>query len=342
MAALARLLLYLGVLAITPDAALLRWQRSDGASMPLILVWRYLLVSLFLFATALWLHGGIQPLLAGVAAAPRGLLALAAVLQSLTNIFFTLSLILVEPAQALILISLSPVWAALLGRIVLGVSVDARTFATLTVALASVGIIYAPAILGFSDSKAATGPSHSSIPLVDVIPLATGVTMAAFVVVVRHLANSHPHASIPAIPAIGAAISCIGSLGFEVSRGANLLPPLYWNFWPALGLNALAVTAYYGGISSASKKIPPTEVAIAMLGETVLAPAWMFFCYGEVPSVYTIAGGALLLSALAVKELLHAKNSFVEVPLVSRSSRSSIDFHFFPVDAPDNEWCMYL
>jgi len=320
MGKFARLGLYLGVLAITPDAALLRWQRSDGASIAVILVWRYLLVTLLLALTAAWLHGGVRPLVDGARGAPVRMMCVAVVLQSLTNIGFTVSLILVEPAQALILISLSPVWAAGFGFVLLGETVDGRTLASLAVALASVGTMFAPAICGVSGD----GGDEAGAPWANVVPLATGAAMASFVVSVRHLAKAHPLASIPAIPALGAALSCVGSVAFELSNGANLLPPLRSDFWPALGLNALAVAAYYCGISSSAKHVPPTEVAIAMLGETVLAPVWMVVFYGEVPSLYTIAGGALLLSALAVNELLQARGrGYPEVGLADIEKSSA-------------------
>ena len=44
------------------------------------------------------------------------------------------------------------------------------------------------------------------------------------------------------------------------------------------------------------------EVGLVLLGEQVLSPIWVFAGVGEAPSRWTIAGGALLLSVLALHE----------------------------------------
>ena len=46
------------------------------------------------------------------------------------------------------------------------------------------------------------------------------------------------------------------------------------------------------------------QVALILLMETVCGPLWVFLRFGDAPSVWTLAGGAVLICALAVHELL--------------------------------------
>jgi hypothetical protein len=48
--------------------------------------------------------------------------------------------------------------------------------------------------------------------------------------------------------------------------------------------------------------ISGSDVALVMLLEDVLGPFWVYLRFGDVPSAWTFAGGALLLATLATHE----------------------------------------
>ena len=58
-----------------------------------------------------------------------------------------------DPASALILTSLAPLWAALLGALLFDEPVSGRTLGALALALTSVVIAFAPAALGVVPQK---------------------------------------------------------------------------------------------------------------------------------------------------------------------------------------------
>ena len=45
------------------------------------------------------------------------------------------------------------------------------------------------------------------------------------------------------------------------------------------------------------------QVALIMMLETLLGPFWVFLRFGDVPSSWTLAGGAVLLTALFAHEV---------------------------------------
>eukprot|EP00967_Tisochrysis_lutea_P145434 scaffold273087_cov45-Tisochrysis_lutea.AAC.1 len=302
-----RAALYIGVLAVTPDALMLRVIRESGASTVVILIWRYLLSSSGLALTAIWLRGGSSQRHLQMSNAPFRWLCATAVLQSLTNMGFAVSLILVEPSRALILISLAPFWAVFLCRMLLGEVVDPRTLCTITCAFCAVGLVFGPALMG--QDERSNGIRRQSASELDILPAATGLIMAAFVVSTRQLTQRYPIASGPIIPALGTLLSLLIVLGFAVyTKEPSLLPPATRSSVIAIGLNGIAVMLYYIGIALAAREVPPEETAVVLLLETALAPVWIYVWFSDVPSIYTIAGGLLLITTLIVKEASGAQH----------------------------------
>jgi hypothetical protein len=83
-------------------------------------------------------------------------------------------------------------------------------------------------------------------------------------------------------------------------------PPV-WRTAAFVGLalcDALAVALFYTSMLVAPKYITGGEVALVMLLEDLLGPLWVYVRFGEVPSAWTLAAGALLVSTLATHECL--------------------------------------
>ena len=56
-------------------------------------------------------------------------------------------------------------------------------------------------------------------------------------------------------------------------------------------------------IAYAPKHVSGSECALIGLLENILAPLWVFARFGDVPSAWTVAGGALLLATLIGHEV---------------------------------------
>ena len=59
----------------------------------------------------------------------------------------------------------------------------------------------------------------------------------------------------------------------------------------------------------APKHVSGSECALIGLLENILAPLWVFARFGDVPSAWTVAGGALLLATLIGHEVAAARSS---------------------------------
>jgi len=139
----------------------------------------------------------------------------------------------------------------------------------------------------------------------DLIPLATGIAMAAYLTLARFVALRLPRSSLELSPALGS----LASIGFAVAMqrmqpsghasGSRLTP----RFFLFLSLNAAGIALYNTALVLCPRFITGAECALVLLGETVLGPVWVFFAFGDAPDPFTVYGGALLLLTLLVHEV---------------------------------------
>ena len=185
-------------------------------------------------------------------------------------------------AKALFVIGLSPLLAALLGRIVLGQQIRTRTW--LAISAAAVGIWWM--VRGALSSDGIGG-----------LLIATGVPIASAInlVMLRRL-----HARIDLAPAvmIGALLSCLITL------------PWAWPF--TAGTQDLLILAILGAFQlalpcwlmvRAMRHLAPHEAALIALLEVVLGPLWVWLGVGEATPAATLQGGVLVIGALALNAL---------------------------------------
>ena len=97
---------------------------------------------------------------------------------------------------------------------------------------------------------------------------------------------------------LGAALACVLTLPFSLPFSAS---PRDIALLALLGIFQIAVPCMLLVVATRSLLAP--EVALLWLLETVLGPLWAWLGAGEVPSAATLAGGALVLAALAGNEL---------------------------------------
>ncbi len=67
----------------------------------------------------------------------------------------------------------------------------------------------------------------------------------------------------------------------------------------ALGLGVFQVGAGLVLYTAGSKAIPAGELALLSMSEVLLGPLWVWLFLSETVSLYTLTGGAILLTALA-------------------------------------------
>jgi len=65
-----------------------------------------------------------------------------------------------------------------------------------------------------------------------------------------------------------------------------------------------------------ARHVPAAELTLLSMTELVLAPIWVWLVIGEVPSHYTLAGGAIILGAIAYQALSGARRRRVPPGMV--------------------------
>ncbi len=76
------------------------------------------------------------------------------------------------------------------------------------------------------------------------------------------------------------------------------------DLWKLSFLGVFQIAFAYALFSYGIKRIPAVEASIISMLEPVLNPIWVFIGYGEVPSVYAIIGGIIIISAITIRTLI--------------------------------------
>ena len=194
---------------------------------------------------------------------------------------FVFALSMTTTANTLVVMSVSPLLTVLLARAVLSDPVPARTW--IAAGAAAIGIAW---MFSASVEKHLAG-----MAVAFVIPVAAAIN----VVVLRASA-----ARLDLVPAVmlGGAISCLLVLPFLGPFSASPRDLLLLGF---LGFFQLGLPCML--LVIASRTLPAPEIALLGLLEVVLGPLWAWLGAGEAPAAATLAGGAVVLAALALNEL---------------------------------------
>lgn len=145
----------IGVCCFSPDALFTRLANAERspavgdqafAAPCVIVAWKALALGLFNLAAAACLERSCIRLLAGIRPAAKYML-LASLFQAVQQLGFTLSYVLTDPATALLLISLNPLWAALLGWRLLRDALPTRTIIALVLAFLAVLLVFVPILV---------------------------------------------------------------------------------------------------------------------------------------------------------------------------------------------------
>lgn len=322
----------IGVCAAGPDAACLRAMEEAGGSTTVIGVWRYIILFLCNFCLGAVFEGGPRKLLTNAWQSRYHVLG-ASLIIVVINAGFTISLLKVDPALALLLISLSPLWAALLGWLLLGDTLPTRTLVAQALSLIATLVVFMPAFSAlFADelsseaSEAETGLQDLAWDPIELVPLGTGFAVAALLTYSRWLADT----CLEAAPAIGALLTAIAActmmLAVQLEPASNLVDGLEPTFWMALLLSAAGCAIYDSALVIAPRSLTSAEVALILLAETIIGPLFIWILYNDAPDTWTLVGGALLLLTLTGHELsgMHASAFHPGTPrgLGSRPSRS--------------------
>ena len=205
--------------------------------------------------------------------------------------FFMLAITLTSVANVLITMALGPLFTALAARLFIGHRIPARTWVAIVVA--GGGIVY------MYGSQITQGASL----LGTLVALCVPISGAANWTVTQHAhAQGHDVDLIPAV-LIGAVLSCLVTLPMALPFQASTHD---LSLLAGLGLVQLAIPCTLAVLCTRVLKAP--EVALLGLLEVIFGILLAWVGAGEVPGPNVLLGGALVIGALALNELIGWRN----------------------------------
>lgn len=262
-----------GVLIITPDGLLTRLITTDHWTM---IFWRALFLS---FGMWLVLSFTSPNRVWRQYRSLKGPGLLKVVAYSLGTVSFIFAITHTSVANTLIILSTTPLFAAIISRVLLGEPVEARTL--VAIALVALGLF----VIGLG-----SGDQNSSL-LGDLVALLGSFFLACGFTFVRRFPQVSTFAAISCSGLLTAVLILPLAAPLSVSpadMGYLLIMGLYM---VPLGTTLMFIGPRY---------IPAAEVGLLLLLESVLGPVWVWLVLGEVPGQSTLIGGAIVLSTLAV------------------------------------------
>jgi drug/metabolite transporter (DMT)-like permease len=220
---------------------------------------------------------------------------------------FMIALTMTTVAKTLVVLAIAPLLTALLAWLVLKERIAPRTW--LAIGAAGAGIVWMV-------WDGLSGPDNSSL---------WGMLVAAgvpFASAANLVLMKRQQAKVDLVPAllIGGMISCLAMLPLAFPMQATgkdiLLLSLLGTFQLALPCILMIWAARF---------LSPQETALLAMLEVVFGPLWAWLGAGERPADATLYGGALILTALVVNEVLAPRRGRalgVTVPTGSSASPS--------------------
>ncbi len=188
-------------------------------------------------------------------------------------------------ANALFVLSAAPFLSALLARLALGERVRRVTLACMAVSMAGIAVMVVEGI--------ALGTLAGNL-----FALGAAAGFAAFSVTLRagKAVDMTPAVCWAGVwsAVLGAVMLLAGGRGFAISAHDLALCALMGFVQVGMGLILYTI---------GSRHVPAAELTLLSLTEVVLGPVWVWWGVGEVPGLYTMLGGAIVLGAISVQAM---------------------------------------
>lgn len=195
-------------------------------------------------------------------------------------------------ANAVLLFSASPFFAAIFGLVLLGEPVRLPTWGAILLAIG--GIVIMVGGIGNVGGGTAFGSTAA---------LLSAAGFAAFTVALRwgHLTDM-----LPAVLLGGLFAATAGAAAAFVSSQPLLIPAAEATLAAAMG--AITLTGGMFLYTIGSRVVPAAQATLLSLVEVLLAPVWAWAVLGETLSTNTALGGAVLLGAVTLNALIGMGN----------------------------------
>ena len=271
------LITMLGALFVVPDSLFVRLIEAEAL---VIAFWRALLVGTLL-TLGLLAWRGKTPFVAVLATGWAGVVYMLA--AGASGVLFVLAVSMTSVANVVFIIASMPVFAALFSRLFLGERISRRMAATM-----------ASVFVGLAIIAWGSGETEGASLAGDAVAALVAATFAAGLTAARKAR------AVSMVP--GVAMAHLGAAAVLALVTSPAAMPL--DAWPLVALHGVFIAASAIGLALGPRYITSAEVALLILLESVLAPLLVWAVIGENPGPWALTGGAVVISALAVSNIL--------------------------------------
>ena len=194
-------------------------------------------------------------------------------------IAYIFSVLLTTVANAVLILSASPFFAAIMARTFLGERVSALSWGCMIAGLAGVAVMMADGLL-------------DGTILGSAVALLAALGYSASIVAYRAGKDIDMMPATCLAGVFAAIVSGFLVDNFELTRT---------DFTIAVLLGTVQIGFQYILITLAARFVPVAEITLLMLLEVVAAPIWVWIGVGEAPAYLTLAGGTIVLIAVVVQ-----------------------------------------
>lgn len=211
----------------------------------------------------------------------------------LETVLFILAFANTTIANALIIIAVNPLIAALLGWLVLRERIAFHTAVALAVSF--LGVAYM--VWGGLGGGSALG---------DLLALWVACMFAIVIITIRR----HGHVDLLPAMAVAGFAGALLALPFARPLSISIGDAGYLALF-GFGEFGLSLVLFTAG----TRAVPTVEVALLGLVETALAPVWVWLAVGEAPGPRAIVGGAIVLGTLLLYTIADWRRARIVAPL---------------------------
>ncbi len=250
----------------------------EDANVWQILFYRSIALALFLFSI-ITIRSNYRPLQTIRRSGIAGIIGGAGLVLAFAGGIYAIQTTSV--ANAMFLFAAAPFLAAFLGWVILRESVRRATWVAMAFAFAGILVMV---VNGISAGRMAGNLSA----------LASAFGFAIFTIALRwgKLEDMMPAVFLAGVFAIATTslICSGGGYGFSIPANDIAIALAMGVFQVGLGLTVFTI---------GSKVVPAAELALLSMTEVLLGPFWVWLVLGETASAYTMAGGSILMLAIA-------------------------------------------
>jgi len=225
-------------------------------------------------AIVLWLLAGyFSKRRPGTSTGRAGLLA--GLCYGLSTMTFLGAVFLTATANVVFIVAFTPMFAALFGWLVLKEVPALSTVLTMVAMAAGVALIVA-------------GGLEAGGLLGDLLAALTSALLAGAITIARKTRSD-----MGFVPLVATALPALIGLAMVANEGFAVAAPVWIVFD-----GAVMIPLAFWCLATGPRYLSGPEVGMFYLLETILAPIWVWMIFSEVPTAQTVAGGAILVSAL--------------------------------------------